>query len=129
MIYNKKLSLNSLQVKYQMAIVTGGEIVPSSQNRNELRHIIIRPFRGGNQRIKKSFQSLIVRGENYFIGLFNNINNLLVTERFLQLLILGIWSSLGSGFTFQTIVQQNKSIILSSRILIHLDLNTHDTHL
>ena len=49
-----------------------------------------------------------------------------------------IRSSVGSGFTFQTIVQQNKSIILSSFfkfipqivvVKIHLDLHTHDTHL
>ena len=77
---------------------------------------------------------------SYFIGVFNTINYLLVTERFLQLIILGIRSSVASGFTFRTIVQQNKSIILSSfskfipQILvvkIHLDLNTHDsiTHL
>ena len=66
MIYNKELTLNSLLVKHQNGNRDWGEIVPSSHKRNELRHIIIRPFRGGNQRIKKSLQSLIVRGEKLF---------------------------------------------------------------
>ena len=105
MIYNKELTLNSLLVKHQNGNRDWGKIVPSSHNRNELRHIIIRPF----------------------IGVFNTINSLLVTERFLQLLILGIRSSVGSGFIFQTFVQQNKSIIRSS--FLSLDLHTNDTHL
>ena len=66
MIYNKELTLNSLLVKNQNGNRDLGEIVPSSYNRNELRHIIIHPFKGENQRIKKSFQSLIVRGEKLF---------------------------------------------------------------
>ena len=105
MIYNKELTLNSLLVKHQNGNRDWGKIVPSSHNRNELRHINIRPFRGGNQRIKKSFQSLIVRGEKLFYRLFNTMNSLLVTERFLQLIILEIRSSVGYSFTFQTIVQ------------------------
>ena len=66
MIYNKELTLISLLVKHQTGNRDCGKIVPSSHNRNELSHIIIRPFRGGNQRIEKSFQSLIVRGEKLF---------------------------------------------------------------
>ena len=49
MIYNKELILNSLLVKHQNGSRDLGKIVPSSHNRNELRHMIIRPFRGGNQ--------------------------------------------------------------------------------
>ena len=49
MIYNKELTLNSLLVKHQNGNRDwgggGGGIVPSSHNRNELRHIIIRPFK------------------------------------------------------------------------------------
>ena len=60
---------------------------------------------------KLTLNSLLVK--------FDYINSLLVTERFMQLLILGIRSSVGYGFTFQTIVQQNKSIILSSFLSLY----------
>ena len=66
MIYNKEFTPNSLLVKHQNGNRDWGKKFPSSHNRNELRHIIIRPFRGGNQRIKKSFQSLIVLGGKLF---------------------------------------------------------------
>ena len=45
MTYKKELTLNSLLVKHQNGNRDWGEIVPSSHNRNELRHITIRPFR------------------------------------------------------------------------------------
>ena len=66
MIYNKELTLNSLLAKHQNGNRDWGKIVPSSHNRNELRHIIIHPFREGNQRIKESFHFLIVRAEKLF---------------------------------------------------------------
>ena len=66
MIYNKELTLSSLLVKHQNGNRDWEKIVPSSHKRNELKHIIIRPFRGGNLRIKESFQLLIVRGEKLF---------------------------------------------------------------
>ena len=66
MFYNKESTLNSLLVKHQNGNCDYGKKVPSFQNRNELRHIIIRPFRGGNQKIKESFQPFIVRGEKLF---------------------------------------------------------------
>ena len=119
MIYNKELTLNNLLVKNQNGNRDWGKLVPRSHNRNELRHMIIRRFRGGNQKIKKSFQSLIVRGEKLFYRHLQYHKWFTVTERFLQLIILGIRSSVGSGFTFQTIVQQNKSLILSSFLSLY----------
>ena len=50
------------------------------------------------------------RREAIFIGVFNTMNSLLATERFLQRLSLVIRSSVGPGFTFQTI--DNKMSLL-----------------